>query len=253
MAKKSKNGNRKSVEVAVVSVFGAAPLLEGERMKDYNALLVQLRDAVKPADFLEEIWVRDCADLCWDTLRLRRQKAELINANLHRGLQIVLETLCPESEASDLTSSWSLRDEEAIEKINELLEAGNLSMEAVKAQTVAEIIDKIERIDHMISTSEMRRNVTLRELERRRGVFARALREAADNVQDGEFVELEPPQPDAETPQLEIEEVAADESEQETAHDVEQEPPYSSVAAVNSTMRSSFSRSLIGCTHNFIS
>jgi len=226
MAKKSKNRNRKSVEVANVSVFGAAPLLEGEDMKDYSALLNQLRDAVKPADFIEEMWVRDCADLCWDTLRLRRQKAELINANMYQGMQVVLETPCPQSEASDLTSSWSVRDEEAIETINELLEAGNLSMEAVKAQTVAEIIDKIERIDHMISASEMRRNVTLRELERRRGLFARALREAANNVQDAEFVELEPPQLDAETPQLEIEEVAADEIEQETAHAVEQEPTY---------------------------
>ena len=226
MAKKSKNRNRKSVEIAIVSVFGAAPLLEGEKMKDYSALLIQLRDAVKPADFIEEVWVRDCADLCWDVLRMRRQKTELINANMSKGMQVVLETLCSESEASDLTCRWCVRDEEATEKINELLESGNLSMEAVKAQTLAEIIDKIERIDHMISASEMRRNGTLRELERHRGVFARALREAANNIQDGEFVELEPPQLDAETPQLEIEEVAADESKQETAHDIEQEPPY---------------------------
>jgi hypothetical protein len=228
MAKKSKNRNRKNVPVANPSMFGAAPLLEGESMKDYSALLTKLRDAVKPSDVIEEMWVQDCADQYWETLRLRRQKAALINANMHQGLQVVLETLCPPSEASDLTSRWSVRHEDAIEAVNELLEAGNLSMEAVKAQTLAEIIDKIERIDRMIMASEARRNATLRELERRRSFFARALREATDKIEDAEFVELEAPQPDAETPQLEtdeIHEVATEETE-EVVCPIEEEVAY---------------------------
>ena len=225
MAKKSKNRNLKNPE-AKTPMFGAPPLLNGENANDYSALLNQIKDAVKPADFIEEMWVRDCADLYWDTLRLRRQKAELINANLYQGLRVVLETLCPESEANDLSAAWSVRDKEAIEKIEELLEAGNLSMEAVKAQTLAEIIDDIERIERMIAICEARRNVTLREIERRRSAFARALREATNPVQDAEFVELEPPQLDAHSPQLETEEVAADEIEQQVAQSVDDEGEY---------------------------
>jgi hypothetical protein len=228
MAKKSKNRNRKNVPTVNVSMFGAAPLLEGEDMKEYSALLTQIRDAVKPADHLEEMWVQDIADLQWETLRLRRQKAALINANMYRGLQVVLETLCPHDEASDLTSRWSVRHEDAIEAVNELLEAGHLSMEAVKAQAVAEIIDKVERFDKMIAVSEVRRNAALREIERHRSVFARALRDAANNtIEDAEFVELQAPHAYAETPQLEAEEEApTEEIEQEAAQSVEQECVY---------------------------
>jgi len=225
MAKKSKNRNRKNVIVANASMFGVPPLLEGEDFKAYNALLTKLRDAVKPADVIDEMWVEDCAYLFWDTLRLRRQKTELIKANMYRGLQTVLETLCPQREASDLTSSWSVGDEEAIDTINELLEAGNLSMKAVEAQTLAEIIDKVERFDRMIAMSEARRNATMREMDRRRSVLAHAMREATDNIEDAEFTEIESPQIEAEPPELETEEVTADESVQES-DDVEQEPPY---------------------------
>jgi hypothetical protein len=224
MAKKSKSRNRKNVPTVNVSMFGAPPLLEGEDINEYNALLARIRDAVKPADHLEEMWVQDVADLQWDTLRLRRQKAALINANMYRGLQAVLETLCPQDEASDLTSRWSVRDEDAIEAINELLEAGHLSMEAVKAQAVAEIIDKVERFDKMIEVSEARRNAALREIERHRSVFARALRDAANNtIEDAEFNELEAPQLEAETSRLETDEVAANDTEQETTYPIEEE------------------------------
>lgn len=226
MAKKSKNRNRKNVPVAHASMFGAPPLLEGESLKDYNALLRQIREAVKPTDAIEEMWVEDCAYLFWDTVRLRRQKTELIKANMHRGLQTVLETLCPQSQASDLTSSWSVRDEEAIETINELLASANLSMEAVQAQTLAEIIDKVERIDRMIETSERRRNATLHGMVRRRSFLAHAMRAVTETIVDAEFTDVEPPQLEAETSEREPEEVAADDTEQETADDVEQEPPY---------------------------
>ena len=217
MAKKSKNLNRKNVPATNLSMFGAPPLLEGENTKDYCALRNQIREAVKPGDYIEEMWVEDCAYLYWDTLRLRRQKAALINANMYQGLQVVLETLCPQSEASDLTSRWSVRDQDAIEEIDTLLEAGNLSMEAVAAQALAEIIDKVERIDQMITVSEARRNATLREIERRRSFFAHALRDATKPAEDVEFTELDAPQFEAETAQIEIGEVVAEEIEQEAA------------------------------------
>jgi len=226
MAKKSNNRRLKNSLIASLVGFGAAPLLEGEDANAYSALLTRLCEAVKPTDPFEEMWVQDCGYLFWDTTRLRRQKEELINANMYQGMRVVLETLCPESEASDLTSLWSVRDEEAIAKINELLETGHLSMETVKAQTVAEIIDKVERFDRMITTSEIRRNSTLREMQRHRSFLANAMREAVVRIEDAEFTEVEPPQLEAETPALETDEVAADDSEQGTAPDGEEEHPY---------------------------
>jgi len=41
-----------------LALFGPPPLLEGEDTAAYDELLVQISGAVKPADILEEIWVR---------------------------------------------------------------------------------------------------------------------------------------------------------------------------------------------------
>jgi hypothetical protein len=231
MAKKSKSRRPKSLAIAKLSVFGTPALLEGEDQKEYSAVLAKITEAVKPTDFIEEMWVEDCTYLLWDALRLRRQKAELINANMHRGLQVVLETVCPESTAQELTADWSVRNKDAIRQINALLKSGNLSMEAVKAQTIVEIIDKIERFERMIMISEGRRNATLREMERRRSSFARAMREAGGRIQDAEFVELEAPGSEAEPSDFEANEVTVEQVEDgEAAEPEEEEVAYSEAA-----------------------
>lgn len=209
MAKKSKNRKRANTSATSLAMFGVPSLLEGEDAEAYHAMMARVRAAVKPNDVLEEMWVQDCADQFWETLRLRRQKSELIKANMYRGLKIVLEPLCGYKEAEELTSGWSLRDEETIERINELLESAHLSMAAVEAQAMAEVIEQAERIDRMIVTSEARRNATLRELERHRGALARMVRQESLKIEDAKFVELAARQPNEaysiETLQLEAE------------------------------------------------
>ena len=46
-----------------------------------------------PSDILEQIWVRDVVDLTWETLRLRRLKAQFLTATAHEGLAMVLGPL----------------------------------------------------------------------------------------------------------------------------------------------------------------
>ena len=53
------------------------PLIEGENAAAYDDLLARISGTLKPADILEEIWVRDVVDLVWDAFRLRRFKAHL--------------------------------------------------------------------------------------------------------------------------------------------------------------------------------
>jgi hypothetical protein len=63
--------------------FGPPPLYEGEDASAYDDLLAQISAAVKPADILEDIWVRDVVDLLWESLRLRRLKANLMTAEAY--------------------------------------------------------------------------------------------------------------------------------------------------------------------------
>jgi hypothetical protein len=61
------------------NLFGPPPIIEGEKAKDYRKLLERVFDAVEPADFIEEIWARDLADVTWSMFRLRRILAALLD------------------------------------------------------------------------------------------------------------------------------------------------------------------------------
>jgi hypothetical protein len=53
-------------------------LIAGDDPAAYEELRSQISAAVRPKDFLEEIWVRDVVDLTWRSLRMRRLKATLL-------------------------------------------------------------------------------------------------------------------------------------------------------------------------------
>jgi hypothetical protein len=63
-------------------LFGPPALIKRENKALYREFLRRVSGAVKPKDFLEEIWVRDIVDLTWETLRMRRIKARLVSERL---------------------------------------------------------------------------------------------------------------------------------------------------------------------------
>ncbi len=136
--------------------FGEPPLLEGEDPAAYNALLKRVDDAVKPRDIFEETWVREFVDLTWESFRYRRFKTQLLTANIHRGLKAILDPLVGYMEAEQLSSGWAVRDDEDIEKINEILANAGLTMDEVMAETFAIKIKDIERIESLIANAEVK-------------------------------------------------------------------------------------------------
>ena len=65
------------------ALLGQLPLIRGEDGCAYNELCARIAAAVKPKDFIEEIWVRDVADLSWEVFRLRRIQRE--GVDIERG------------------------------------------------------------------------------------------------------------------------------------------------------------------------
>jgi hypothetical protein len=59
-------------------LFGPAPILKGEDSEAYDALFARISMDVKPTDIIEEIWIRDVADLTWEILRWRKLKIILL-------------------------------------------------------------------------------------------------------------------------------------------------------------------------------
>ena len=189
------NDPQSTTEPARFTCFGPAPLLEGEDSAGYDELLAHVSGAIKPADIIEEIWIRDIVALTWEALRLRRARAALLVANRHAGVKHVLWPLCS-LEAHDLSEQWARREDQAVAAVDRHLATAGLTMDAVVAETMAVKIELIEKMERMIASAEIRRNATLREIERRRSEFAARLRDATrdrDNVEEAKFQVIEAP------------------------------------------------------------
>ena len=191
-AKSSTDNDLKSFSALV----GPPPLLEGEDRRDYNELLARVSEAVKPADIFEEMWVSDIVSLTWDISRWRRLKENLITASTDRGVLAVLSPMPaePGGEAYWVAKDWAARCPDTIKEVKERLASADISMDIVIALTVAAKIAEIERIERLAMNAEMRRNATLREIERHRATFGKPLRSATDEVVDAEFEQVEAPQ-----------------------------------------------------------
>jgi hypothetical protein len=174
-----------------LALLGPPPLINGEDGTNYNMILERISADVAPADFLEEIWVRNVVDLVWESVRLRRMKSQLLHAAAHEGLERALTPLLDRSRARELSRKWALGDEEAISNVDALLGRAGLTTDDVMAQTLAARINDVERIDRMVIIAEARRDAVLREIRSRRLAFGQALRRAGEAI-DAEFEEVAP-------------------------------------------------------------
>jgi hypothetical protein len=174
-----------------LAFFGPPPILEGEDTAAYDELLARISGAVKPADILEEIWVRDLVDLVWDAFRLRRLKANLLTAVAHEGLRTILGPLIGWEHARHLAKAWAAREPSAIKQADELLGSAGLTMDAVMAQALSLKLNDVERIDRMIATAEGRRNAILREVDRHRTRWEQNVRQAAQQIEATEIRVIE--------------------------------------------------------------
>jgi hypothetical protein len=143
-------------------ILGPPPLFEGESEADYNQLYDRFRSAVSPKDVIEEMWVRDLADLGWETNRLRRLKAKLMDAARWQGMAVVLENLGSYThEAKKDASAYAAGDSRAKAKVDQIFEKAKIDRGMIEAQTLAARISDFERIDRLMMWSESRRNAVL--------------------------------------------------------------------------------------------
>jgi hypothetical protein len=173
------------------ALLGPRPLIDGEDGTNYDTILKRISSDVAPADFVEEIWVRNVVDLVWESVRLRRLKSHLLHAAAHEGLNQVLTPMLGRLDAHDLSGRWASADEEAVGEVEQLLGQAGLTIDAVMAQTLAARIDDVERIDRMVIIAEVRRDAVLREIRSRRAAFGQALRRAGQAI-DAEFEDVAP-------------------------------------------------------------
>lgn len=198
-----------AVSRPIGSMFGPAPILEGEDSEAYSELLVGVSNAIKPADSIEDMWVHDIVNWTWEILRYRRYKARLLKAALPKALEEVLapfvngrwrfgamdvyeaDGALKPTTAMEIVNDWIRGDAKAIKRVDEVLREGKLTMEDVEARAMTISINKMEQYNRLLSPLESRRNAVLREIEHRRAVLAQRLRRVMRNAEDAEFEEVD--------------------------------------------------------------
>ena len=93
-------------------------------------------------------------------------------------------------KAEELVQDYLQRKPGSIKLIDKLLADAGSSIDALMVRALPGELDKIERIDRLITVAETRRNAMLREIDRRRAVPSEALRRQVQEV-EGEFEVVE--------------------------------------------------------------
>lgn len=177
VVRKKKTETSKSKK-ARIDLFGPPSLLYGESEEIYNDLFERVNDALKPTDIFEEFAARDLANAMMDSVRYARLKPELLNANMHKGLERVLDPLCNISvqvkmgrlplSADRIAAGWAAGEPSSFEAVDERMDGASLSMDAVVAETLSYEMNGFEGIDRLAMNAEARRHAILREIWRRR-------------------------------------------------------------------------------------
>ncbi|MGA8899259.1 hypothetical protein, partial [Bradyrhizobium sp.] len=94
--------------------------------------------------------------------------------------------------AEQLAEEYARREPEATRLVKELLASSGRTIHDLMFHGFsANVFDEIERLDRLITIAETRRNISLREIERRRAVLGEALRRNVQEVEEGEFEVIE--------------------------------------------------------------
>jgi len=116
-------------------------------------------------------------------------KVNQILAGINLDMDDILEP-ARARKAEELAHDYAQRKLGAIKLIDKLLAEAGLSIDTLMVRALPGELDKIERIDRLITLAETRRNAMLREIDRRHAVLSEALRRQVQEV-EGEFEVVE--------------------------------------------------------------
>lgn len=162
--------HRRGTLARLESMFGPAPLTNGEDEIAYLDFFDEVRTAVAPRDMIDEIFARELADLQWEILRFRREQARVQRAAFRalaiRRIHAHNPALARTLDQSDglFAAGWK-----------RIFKALGIAPEEVQAEALTRCLADVERIEALVSRKQARWMLLSREPERRR--------EAAERVE----------------------------------------------------------------------
>ena len=91
----------------------------------------------------------------------------------------------------ELVKGYVRGESDAVALIEEVLIGASKSIDDLMAEALVSNLGKVERIDHLTTIAEGRRNASLREIDRRRPVFAETLRRSVQQMEHDQLQAIE--------------------------------------------------------------
>jgi hypothetical protein len=175
-------------ESGALALISMPALLLSESAEEFNSLAAALAEEIKPRGIIEQMQVAEATKLVWETLRLHRCKAAMINTAFRGALKNLLvqlwknpDELAPYQAAEALAFEW-FSDPKAKKEVAEILGKFHLDESAIEAEAIKSLASELEILDRMLMALEVRRHRAIRGIADYRDNFADRVREGSDRM-----------------------------------------------------------------------
>ena len=155
------------------------PVLKTEDPTRYWQFVDLLVEAIKPVHIVEWIHLKDIADYSWETFRIQRYKGAIVDLARRRAVGSVLRTLLPHvtissnvADGSDPSRPWVVHGPENQARGHDTPQSVQFDPRRVDAEAFLLSIPKLQAIDEMLGIAAVRRDASMREIERGREAVA---------------------------------------------------------------------------------
>jgi hypothetical protein len=168
------------------------PLLISESEDEFEALRSNLIEEINPRGIIEHMCVADIAEIVWESRRLHRCKAVMINMHYSAALKSLLRNVLvgdvvDYDHAEVLAQTW-FTDKKAKKEVAEILRRFHLDESAIEAQAIKSVASELEILDKRLMSLETRRNRAIRNIAEYRESFARKVRESSGRIIEADSV-----------------------------------------------------------------
>jgi hypothetical protein len=179
-------------------LLGPPPVLSTENVEAYDEILVRLMQCFVPADFMEQMLIKQLADWTWDMKRYTRHKTLAIERKFRQVREFQAKrakAVAQNREAqarglargngyppNELGRMLELEDvvDSSVQDVDEILNRPPVELDHARALEGA--IGYQEQLDKLLNAAVARRDDVLEQLERYRYGLGRRLRKASDDI-----------------------------------------------------------------------
>jgi hypothetical protein len=179
-------------------LIARGPLLITESVEEFETLLAELKEEIKPNGKIERIYLDDLAHIILEIQRMRRCRSAIINAKFRNALIYLLQPLS--TQTFDLNAYTKVRllaagwfaDKEGRQDVLTILRRFKLDESNIEAEAIRLAWSDLESLDKMQASLSSRFDKLLRNLANFRSEFGKLVRQKSDRIlESDEPIQLE--------------------------------------------------------------